>query len=221
VRGELQSQPDFAARLSDALELWTRALDGISLLEHIKISLKKIKLVAQDPMRGAARPGECEFFSFSDTCCSLVLKVSLWCFLRPAPSRAVYNDVPRFTPKQTQYLKSVECFVARDPAVDGIPLDQKDFDNLLGWGSPFGDVLVLWCSALFSVCSATRTQFEAVFHLLKEHVLQVADIMYAKFEEVLTYRGTDYGAVLASGNAITAVVEYAEPVLRQVSHLLK
>jgi hypothetical protein len=54
-----QSQPDFAARLSDVLELWMRALDGVTLLEHIKVCLKRIKIVAQDPMRGSARPGEC------------------------------------------------------------------------------------------------------------------------------------------------------------------
>jgi hypothetical protein len=69
--------------------------------------------------------------------------------------------------------------------------------------------------------SATRAQFEGVFHLLKEHVLQIADVMYAKFEEVLTFRGTDYAAALTNSNALTAVIEYADPVMRQVSHLLK
>ena len=74
------------------------------------------------------------------------------------------------------------------------------------------------CCAL---CSAAAAQYEAVFEKLREHLLTYAERMYNTFNDVLTYRGTDYASVLLSSNAHTAHVEYAEPVMRQVSHLLK
>lgn len=69
--------------------------------------------------------------------------------------------------------------------------------------------------------SDRRAQFDAIFLALRDHVLSITDDLYLRFSDVLTYRGVDYASVCVSTHGATAPVEFAEPTLRQVSHLLK
>lgn len=63
-------------------------------------------------------------------------------------------------------------------------------------------------------------QHEAVFEALRSYICVVCEELYTRYEDVLTYRGQDYAAMLSSTNAAVAMIESAEPIMRQVANLL-
>ena len=59
-----------------------------------------------------------------------------------------------------------------------------------------------------------------LFSRMKDHILAIAEELYGKYDEVLTYRGVDYATSLMSAKPLTAV-EHQVPVLRGLAHLLR